>query len=37
MMKNSRMKTTVLRISSIVQTIVVATIADLVERALTAV
>jgi hypothetical protein len=37
MMKNSRMKTTVLRISSIAQTIVAATIADVVERALIAV
>ena len=36
MMKNSRMKTTILRISSIVETIVVATNADVVERALTA-
>jgi hypothetical protein len=37
MMKNSWTKTTIFRISSIVQTIMVATIADVVERALTAV
>jgi len=37
MMKNSRTKTAIYRIFSIVQTIMVATIADVVERALTAV
>jgi hypothetical protein len=36
MMKNYWMKTTILRITSIVQTIMVATNANVVERALTA-